>query len=84
MTTDEQAQFDSDSQVGVLVTAVDPTGLAARSGIMAGDIVTNLHQKPIKTVTDFTSAISSLPKQGVVTIEVVRQGIPAIIGLRIE
>jgi len=35
-------------------------------------------------VTDFTSAISSLPKQGVVTIEVVRQGIPAIIGLRIE
>ena len=51
---------------------------------MAGDIVTNLHQKPIKTVTDFTSAISSLPKQGVVTIEVVRQGIPAIIGLRIE
>ena len=84
LTTDEQAQLDSDSQVGVLVTAVNPTGLAARSGIMAGDIVTNLHQKPIKTVTDFTSAISSLPKQGVVTIEVVRQGIPAIIGLRIE
>lgn len=84
LTADEQAQFASEGKVGVLVTAVDPTGLAARSGIMAGDIVTNLHQKSIKKVTDFTSAISSLPKQGVVTIEVVRQGIPAIIGLRIE
>lgn len=84
LTADEQAQFASEDKVGVLVTAVDPTGLAARSGIMAGDIVTNLHQKPIKKVSDFTNAISSLPKQGVVTIEVVRQGIPAIIGLRIE
>ena len=84
LTTDEQTQLASEGKVGVLVTAVDPTGLAARSGIMAGDIVTNLHQKSIKKVTDFTSAITSLPKQGVVTIEVVRQGIPAIIGLRIE
>ncbi len=84
LTADEQAQFASEGKIGVLVTAVDPTGLAARSGIMAGDIITNLHQKPIKKVTDFTTAIPSLPKRGVVTIEVVRQGIPAIIGLRIE
>lgn len=84
LTTDEQAQFATEGKVGILVTTVDPTGLAARSGIMAGDIVTNLHQKPIKKVADFTSAISTLPKKGVVTIEVVRQGIPAIIGLRIE
>ena len=84
LTTDEQTQFASEGKVGILVTAVDPTGLAARSGIMAGDIVTNLHQKSIKKVADFTSAISTLPKKGVVTIEVMRQGIPAIIGLRIE
>lgn len=84
LTKDEQAEISKDNKTGILVTTVDPTGLAARSGILAGDVITNFHQKPIKQVSDFSSAISSLPKKGVVTIEVIRQGIPAIIGLRIE
>ncbi|HCT73551.1 MAG TPA: serine protease [Psychrobacter sp.] len=84
LTADEQAEIAVDNKTGILVTTVDPTGLAARSGILAGDVITNFHQKPIKKVTDFSSAISSLPKKGVVTIEIIRQGIPAIIGLRIE
>ncbi|MFP3353624.1 PDZ domain-containing protein, partial [Pseudoalteromonas sp. SIMBA_153] len=84
LTADEQAEIAVDNKTGILVTTVDPTGLAARSGILAGDVITNFHQKPIKTVADFSGAISSLPKKGVVTIEVIRQGIPAIIGLRIE
>lgn len=84
LTPEEKAELATDGKTGVLITAVDPTGLAARSGLLAGDVITNLHQKPIAKVTEFSSAISSLPKNGVVTIEVVRQGIPAIIGLRIE
>lgn len=84
LTADEQAELTEGGKMGILITAVDPTGLAARSGLQAGDIITNLHQKPIGDVTDFSSAIASLPKNGVVTIEVIRQGIPAIIGLRIE
>ncbi len=84
LTTDEQSELGTDDKMGVLVTATDPTGLAARSGISAGDVITNLHQNQIANVTDFNKAISSLPKKGVVTIEVIRQGIPAIIGLRIE
>ncbi|WP_230658822.1 Do family serine endopeptidase [Psychrobacter sp. I-STPA10] len=69
---------------GVLITAVDPIGLAARSGLQAGDVVTNLHQKPIGSIEDFAAAIKQLPTEGVVTIEIIRQGIPVIIGLRIE
>ncbi len=84
LTPDEQAELGSNSRDGILVTTVDPTGIAARSGIFAGDIITNLHQKPITTVADFSNAISSLPEKGVVTIEVIRQGVPGIIGLRIE
>ena len=87
LTPEEKAEISGNSRsgvAGVLVTAVDPTGLAARSGLMTGDIITNLHQKKITKVTDFSSAIASLPKKGVVTIEIMRQGIPAIIGLRIE
>lgn len=81
---DEQAELARDGKTGVLITAVDPTGLAARSGLQAGDVITNLHQKPIANVNDFSNALSTLPKQGVVTIEIIRQGIPAIIGLRID
>ena len=84
LTPEEQVELAADNKTGVLVTAIEPTGLAARSGILAGDIITNLHQKPIKAVTDFSSAVSVLPKKGVVTIEIMRQGIPGIIGLRIE
>ncbi len=84
LTPEEQIELAADNKTGVLVTAIEPTGLAARSGILAGDVITNLHQKPIKTVNDFSSAVASLPEKGVVTIEIVRQGIPGIIGLRIE
>ena len=84
LTTDEQAEMPRDSKNGILVTAVDPTGLAARSGLLTGDIIINLQQKKITNVTEFSSAVASLPKKGVVTIEVLRQGVPAIIGLRIE
>lgn len=84
LTADELKELAKDGKVGVLITSVDPTGLAARSGLQAGDVITNLHQKPIGNINDFSAALSSLPKQGVVTIEIIRQGIPAIIGLRIE
>ncbi|WLP94715.1 Do family serine endopeptidase [Psychrobacter sp. M13] len=80
---DERAELEDDKE-GVLVTAADPTGLGARSGVLAGDIITNLHQTPITKASDFNAAISSLPEKGVVTIGLIRQGIPAIIGLRIE
>lgn len=84
LTANEQSELAADGKTGVLITAVDPTGLAARSGLQAGDLITNLHQKPISNTSDFSKALSSLPRQGVVTMEVIRQGIPAIIGLRIE
>ncbi|WP_131668514.1 Do family serine endopeptidase [Psychrobacter pygoscelis] len=84
LTANEQSELAAVGKTGVLITAVDPTGLAARSGLQAGDLITNLHRMPIADVDDFSKALSSLPKQGVVTIEIIRQGIPAIIGLRIE
>lgn len=69
---------------GVLVTEIDPTGRAARAGIRPGDVITNLHQKSITSIEDFQRALRQLPEEGVVTIEVIRQGIPAIIGLRLD
>lgn len=69
---------------GVLITAVDPTGLAGRSGLQSGDIITNLNHHPITDIKSFTAAHDSLPRKGVVMLEVIRAGVPAIVGLRIE
>ncbi len=69
---------------GVVITLVDAYGLAARSGLQAGDIVLRFHQQDIASAADFDKAVKSLPKEGVVTVHLLRQGMPAIIGLRIE
>lgn len=69
---------------GVMITAVEPTSLAASAGLQAGDIVTQLNQQTINGVKDFSQALKQLPKKGVVTIGLLRQGVPMIIGLRIE
>lgn len=69
---------------GVIITSVDPLGIAARSGVQVGDVVLNLHQQPITSVADFSRAVQNLPTTGVVTLHLVRQGMPLIIGLRLE
>ncbi len=69
---------------GVLIVDVNPTGRAARAGLQAGDLVTNLHQKPTTSINDFAAAVQGLPETGVITVEVIRSRIPLIIGLRID
>lgn len=69
---------------GMLVTDIDVMGLAARSGVQAGDVIISLNQQPTRTPNDFSKAIQTLPTTGVVTMELIRGGSPAIIGLRIE
>lgn len=77
---DEQKELKGN---GVLITAIDPIGLAARSGLAAGDVIVKFNQQPIKAASDFSQAMRLLPNKGVVTIEISRQGVPMIIGLRI-
>ncbi|OOR91692.1 serine protease [Moraxella caviae] len=69
---------------GVLVTSVDPMGLAARAGIAAGDVLLGLNNHPTTNAQNVAAIIKTLPKQGVVPVQLIRQGTPAIIGLRIE
>lgn len=69
---------------GVVVSSIDPLGLAARSGVQAGDVVFNLHRQPVESVADFAKAAQTLPNSGVVTMHLMRQGSPFIVGLRIE
>ncbi len=69
---------------GVMITSVDLVGNASRAGIMAGDVIVGLNNHAITGVDDFADVVASLPKQGVVAVQLIRQGEPAIIGMRIE
>lgn len=69
---------------GVLVTNVEPFGLASRAGVSVGDVLLNLNGQPTPTIKHFANAVEQLPVKGVVTLHLIRQGVPAIIGLRLE
>lgn len=69
---------------GVVITAVSPMGLAARAGIQAGDVILALNNQPTTNADEMAVAVQSLPKQGIVPVQFIRQGTPAIIGMRID
>lgn len=69
---------------GVVLTVVDADGLASKAGLMVGDVILRLHKQDIQTVADFEQGVKGLPKTGVVTAHILRQGTPAIIGIRLN
>ncbi|MCL1624117.1 trypsin-like peptidase domain-containing protein [Moraxella sp. Tifton1] len=71
-------------QGGVIITSVNPVGLAARTGIQVGDVILGLNNHQTLSVDEMAVAVQSLPKKGVVSVQLIRQGMPVIIGMRIE
>lgn len=69
---------------GMVISSVEIGSIAERAGLSAGDIIVSFNQRPTPNITAFGQALVSLPKQGVVTIGIIRDGTPAILGLRIE
>lgn len=86
LTKDERQllNLEMEKEGGVLVTSVDPNGLAAQSGIASGDVIVRLNHQPIFDVQSLAEAVEGLPKKGVVTVELVRKRSPKIIGLRLD
>jgi serine protease Do len=58
---------------GVLVTNVDPNGMAADVGIQQGDIITSVNQKKIAGLAEYTQAMKDAEKKGSVAL-LVRRG----------
>lgn len=77
----EKAQVNAS---GVFVDVVQPNGLAARSQISAGDVITRLNGVDTPTIEAFADVLKKLPTNKVVGVSVIRSGVPLIIGLRIE
>ncbi|UBQ36655.1 Do family serine endopeptidase [Acinetobacter johnsonii] len=69
---------------GVLIQEVKRGGAAAQSGMAAGDVVTHINNKVVKDTNDFVQAASGLKKGQVARVGIIRQGTPAILGMRIQ
>ena len=69
---------------GVVVGEVLQGGLAARAGLLPGDVITQLNNTATPNVAALLTAIRNLPNNQVVRVGIQRDGIPAIVGLRVE
>ncbi len=57
---------------GVVVRGVDPSGVAAESGIRPGDVIQTLNMRPVKSIADYNRILGSLPDSGSIAVLVTR------------
>jgi len=59
LTSDAAQKFGLEANdQGLLVTRVNPSGAAANAGIRQGDLIQEVNRKPVRSVADFSAAIS--------------------------
>ena len=81
LTPQEQSQLKGK---GVLVAQVALDSLAARSGLQQGDVIARLNGQATPDLASFRQAVASLPTNKVVGVSLYRNGVPVILGLRLE
>ncbi len=59
---------------GVLVAEVENGSAAARSGIIPGDIISQMGGETIRSISDFNNAVKDLPENRSVAVRIVRRG----------
>ena len=85
LVVENQANDNQRSSVeGVLVTSVDPDGIAYESGIRRGDIIYSLARTRIENVNEFKEVLSELDNQRRTTIGISRNGNKRILSLNLS
>ena len=85
LVVENQANDNQRSSVeGVLVTSVDPDGIAYESGIRRGDIIYSLARTRIGNVNEFKEVLSELDNQRRTTIGISRNGNKRILSLNLS
>lgn len=77
MTKDLAEQFDMDVADGVIITQVDKSGLAARFGIVRGDIITEINQNPVHNLQQYRDAIKNIDAKKGVIVNLISRGTDA-------
>jgi serine protease Do len=68
-------RFGLETREGLVVTRVERGSVAATRRISAGDIITAINQKPVRTVKQFTDAVQGLDLKKGVIIDFVSKGV---------
>ncbi|MCO5334182.1 MAG: PDZ domain-containing protein [Pyrinomonadaceae bacterium] len=76
-------QLGLDNTQGVVVTQVDPTGPAAESNIMRGDVILEINKKAVNSVEDVRSAIEGSGGKPIVLL-IARQGQTFFVTVRLD
>ena len=63
--TDQLPALKLPRSEGVLVTALDPNGPAAKAGIRVGDVVTAYAEVPVMNSADMVDALSAAPPSAI-------------------
>lgn len=68
-----QLGYDRDEQ-GVVITEVEPGGIAARAGLRPKDLIVNIGGKLVRSVQEFREALDSSSKATGIRLQVKREG----------
>jgi serine protease Do len=74
VTPEMASSLGNKAMKGAIVASVTPGGPAAQAGIVAGDIVVAVNNKPVEDSRDLTRRVAGLPAGGNATFTVVRNG----------
>ncbi|MGP0592028.1 Do family serine endopeptidase [Nitrospira sp. T9] len=66
-------QFELEETVGVLVTKVDPGGLANSEGIQEGDLINEVNRKTVRTVTQFSEEVAKVKPGQTILLRIIRK-----------
>jgi hypothetical protein len=68
--------FRTQAKRGILVTSVEEGGVAARAGMMRGDVLVSYDDKPLETRDDLFTALAQTRPGGAVRLAILREGAP--------
>ncbi|MDR5860319.1 DegQ family serine endoprotease [Halomonas eurihalina] len=79
----EDGQHDQAIDNGVRVVEVDPTGVAAKAGIRAGDIMVSIGEHAVESPEQLSELIGELPEDRAVPVRLYRSGHSYYVALRL-
>jgi general secretion pathway protein C len=79
-----QAKASTDGKPGLLLTAVDGNGLAARLGLQGGDMLRMVNGTPVEDVQDFAELLPGTANLERVTLVAERQGKPLTLTFKLQ
>ncbi|MCL4103990.1 UNVERIFIED_CONTAM: hypothetical protein GTU68_034852 [Idotea baltica] len=68
---------------GVVIRKVVSGSIAAKSGMLSGDVITQIGQDKIDSIGDLTNAVKQLRADRSVAVRLIRRGAPLFIGLKL-